>query len=93
MREIDYSNQFERDYKRESKSAKNTDLDSKLEVIIDLLSSDFSLPRKERDHALKGEFIGTRECHVKPDLLLIYFKSGKTLLTLVRLGSHSELFS
>lgn len=74
MREIDYSSQFERDYKRESKS------------------SDLPLPRKHQDHALKGEYVGTRECHVKPDLLLIYFKMDKTLLTLVRLGSHSELF-
>ena len=92
MREIDYSSQFERDYKRESKSSENRDLEEKLELIIDFLSSDLPLPRKHQDHALKGEYVGTRECHVKPDLLLIYFKTDKTLLTLVRLGSHSELF-
>lgn len=92
MREIDYSSQFERDYKQESKSSENRDLDEKLELIIDFLSSDLPLPRKHQDHPLKGEYVGTRECHVKPDLLLIYFKMDKTLLTLVRLGSHSELF-
>lgn len=92
MREIDYSSQFERDYKRESKSPENKDLDKKLESIIDFISSDLRLPRKHQDHALKGEYSGTRECHVKSDLLLIYFKTGKNLLTLVRLGSHSELF-
>jgi len=92
MREIDYSSQFERDYKRESKSPENKDLDKNLKLIIDFLSSDLSPPRKHQDHALKGEYVGTRECHVKPDLLLIYFKTDKTLLTLVRLGSHSELF-
>lgn len=92
MREIDYSNQFQRDYKRESKSPNNKDLDKKLELVLDLLCADLPLSRKYKDHALKGEYEGIRECHVKPDLLLIYFKTGKTLLTLVRLGSHSELF-
>ena len=92
MREIDYSNQFERDYKRERKSPKNKDLNKNLELIINFLLSDVPLLRKHKDHALKGEYVGTRECHVKPDLLLIYFKYGKTLLTLISLGSHSELF-
>jgi mRNA interferase YafQ len=92
MREIDYSNQFERDYRRERKSFNNKDLNKNLELIIEFLSSDVPLLRKHQDHALKGEYVGVRECHIKPDLLLIYFKTGKTLLTLVRLGSHSELF-
>ena len=92
MREIDYTNQFKRDYKREKKSSNNRDLDSKLVELLDLLGSDILLPKRFRDHALKGEYSGTRECHVKPDLLLIYFKSNETLITLVRLGSHSDLF-
>lgn len=92
MREIDYSTQFQRDYKRESKSPNNRDLDKKLELILDLLCSDLPPSRKHKDHALKGEYVGVRECHIKPDLLLIYFKTDGSLLTLVRLGSHSELF-
>lgn len=92
MREIDYSSQFERDYRREIKSFKNRDLDKTLTLIVDLLSNDLPLPRKHHDHPLKGEYVGTRECHIKPDLLLIYFKTEKVLLTLVRMGSHSELF-
>lgn len=75
MREIDYSRQFERDYKREIKSPNNKDLDSRLEELVDFLCADTLLPRKFRDHALKGEYLGTRECHVKSDLLLIYYKS------------------
>ena len=92
MREIDYSGQFERDYKRESKSPNNKDLNKRLESVISALCADFPLPPKFQDHPLKGDYLGTRECHIKPDLLLIYFKTGKNLLTLVRLGSHSELF-
>ena len=92
MREIDYSTQFQRDYKRESKYPKNKDLDKKLELVLDLLCVDLPLTRKYKDHSLRGEYDQIRECHIKPDLLLMYFKTGKSLLTLVRLGSHSELF-
>jgi mRNA interferase YafQ len=45
-----------------------------------------------RDHALAGEYTAHRECHLKPDLLLIYKKPDETRLRFVRLGSHSELF-
>jgi mRNA interferase YafQ len=61
MRELEYTTQFERDYKREKKSKSG-----------------------------KGLTLG--ECHIKPDLLLIYEKRGKSVLVLIRLGSHSELF-
>jgi mRNA interferase YafQ len=47
---------------------------------------------KHRDHGLSGEWIDHRECHLKPDLLLIYRKPDAEILQLVRLGSHSELF-
>jgi mRNA interferase YafQ len=50
------------------------------------------LPSKNRDHGLSGEWAGYRECHIKPDLLLIYSKPGTGTLRLARLGSHSELF-
>jgi mRNA interferase YafQ len=50
------------------------------------------LPIANRDHPLKGEWRGYRDCHVKPDLVLIYAKRGADLLRLARLGSHSELF-
>ncbi|ECC1461956.1 type II toxin-antitoxin system YafQ family toxin, partial [Campylobacter coli] len=51
------------------------------------------LERKYKDHKLKGEFKELRECHVKPDLLLIYQKQDdKLILTCINIGSHSELF-
>lgn len=60
-------------------------------TIVDCLAKDESLPEKFRDHALIGEWKGYRECHIKPDWLLIYRKTD-TELILVRTGSHSELF-
>lgn len=92
MREIEYATQFERDYKREKKSKSGKGLDLLLEGVFDLLAADKRLPAKLRDHPLKGEYFGTRECHIRPDLLLIYEKRENSALLLIRLGSHSELF-
>ncbi len=92
MREIEYTNQFLKDYKREIKSPKHKDLDATIEVVVDLLSGDRPMPRILKDHALKGPYVETRECHIKPDLLLIYMKKGISSLVLIRIGSHSELF-
>ncbi|MFM8191452.1 MAG: type II toxin-antitoxin system YafQ family toxin [Candidatus Nanopelagicus sp.] len=92
MREIEFTTQFKKDYKRVGKSPTNKDLDFKLQAVVDLLCADLSLPFKLRDHKLKGQLGGVRECHLKPNLLLIYYKDGKNLLVLVRLGTHSDLF-
>jgi mRNA interferase YafQ len=78
--------------KREGKSPKNKELEFRLQSIIDLLCEDKMPPVRIRDHALAGEFIGWRELHVKPDLLLIYRKVGEDWVELLRLGSHSEIF-
>ena len=56
-----------------------------------MLAADTPLPRKNRDHPLTGEWIAYRDCHVKPDLVLIYRKPDDEVLQLVRLGSHSAL--
>jgi mRNA interferase YafQ len=55
------------------------------------LANDQPLDEKHRDHALTGDRKDHRDCHVKPDLVLIYRKPDDTVLQLVRLGSHSEL--
>lgn len=60
--------------------------------IIILLADDLPLPDKYNDHALTGKWINHRDCHIRPDFLLIYFKRGDNELFLARLGSHSELF-
>ena len=92
MREIERSNQFRRDYKRELKGRRGTALPGELAAVVEALANDQPLPPKYRDHALTGNFRGYRDIHVRPDLVLIYVKPDIRTLQLVRLGSHSELF-
>jgi mRNA interferase YafQ len=56
-----------------------------------MLADDALLPRRYFDHALGGEWNDHRDCHIRPDLVLIYRKPDEAALELVRLGSHSEL--
>jgi mRNA interferase YafQ len=91
MRTIRYSNRFKRDYKREKAGRYGRTLDTELTEIVRLLSSDTPLPRRNFDHPLSGEWRDHRDCHVRPDLILIYRKPDDESLELVRLGSHSEL--
>ena len=92
MRSVRYTTRFNKDVRREGKSPNNKDLPTKLQVVIDLLAEDRDLPANLHDHLLVGEFVGMRELHVKPDLLLIYRKVEDVSLELLRLGSHSEIF-
>ncbi len=91
MRTIEHTGQFKRDYKREAKGPHRQTLTSDFMVIITALSNDQPLAEKHRDHALTGNWKDHRDCHVKPDLVLIYRKLADAVLQLVRLGSHSEL--
>lgn len=92
MREIKRSSKFKRDYKRVKSTPKHHDINIVLIDVINCLVEDADLPEKNRDHSLIGDFSGYRECHLKPDLLLIYFKEGDDILKLYRIGSHSEIF-
>lgn len=92
MRTIDRPGSFRRDYKREAKGQHRASLDSDLLAVLKALVADLPLAPRYRDHDLTGDWLGHRECHLKPDLLLIYRKVDDDLLILVRLGSHSELF-
>lgn len=91
MREIESSSQFKKDYKREKKTPRGRTLTADLKPVIDLLVEDFPLPAAYDDHPLQGEWKDFRDCHVRPDLILIYRKKGKSVLQLARLGSHAEL--
>lgn len=91
MRTIERTSQFKRDYKRESRGRHRASLDDTLVSVIEALARDAPLEHRHRDHALSGEWADHRECHVKPDLLLIYQKPDGGTLRLVRLGSHSAL--
>ena len=92
MRTIDRSTAFKRDYKRIKATPKHKDVDEILMSVLGLLLTDQALPDKYRDHDLTGDWSGYRECHIKPDLLLIYRKPDADTLRLARLGSHSDLF-
>ncbi len=91
MRTIRYTNRFKRDYKREKAGPHGTTLDIDLLRVVNLLAGDMPLPRQNFDHPLAGEWADHRDCHIKPDLVLIYSKPDDDHLDLVRLGSHSEL--
>ena len=91
MLALEITGQFKRDYKRE-KAGKHADLDAVFKTVADLLVSEKPLPVANRDHPLKGDWKGCRDCHLKPDLVMIYRKT-RTSTELLRLGSHSGLFS
>ena len=91
MRTIRITKRYKKDYKREMKGQFRNTLDEDLEAIIPVLAGDADLALKYRDHELSGDWTDHRECHVKPDLLLIYRKPDDDTLELVRIGSHSEL--
>ncbi|KYC29284.1 Addiction module toxin, RelE/StbE family [Sterolibacterium denitrificans] len=95
MRMIEWTSRFKKDYKRESKGQHRGTLDASLELVVQALADDQALQPSQRDHDLTGDWAGCRECHLKPDLLLIYRKIDTEehgILRLARLGSHSELF-
>jgi len=89
MRAIAYTTAFRKDYKRLARSARH-DL-ALLQDAVTLLAQGQSLPDKYRDHPLAGAWAGFRECHLRSDWLLIYALAPETL-TLVRTGTHTELF-
>jgi len=91
MRTVKYTNRFKRDYRREKSGRHGRTLDTLLMEVLDLLAGDKPLPRRNFDHPLTGEWKDHRDCHVRPDLVLIYRKPDDTSLELIRLGSHSEL--
>jgi mRNA interferase YafQ len=93
MRTIDRAAAFKRDYKRAKASPRHRqDVDRLVTGVVALLVADQDLPQPYRDHALVGDWSGYRECHLKPDLLLISRKPDAETLRLARLGSHSDLF-
>lgn len=91
MRTIERTGQFKRDFKRESRGQYRLTLPTELTAVVLALANDQALEPRHRDHALTGDWQDHRDCHIKPDLLLIYRLPDEARLQLVRLGSHSEL--
>ena len=82
--DIVWTNQFKKDYKLAMKRHLN------IELLDDIVRK---LPEKNKDHALTGDWIGHRECHIQPDWLLVYrVEQDLLVLTLSRTGTHSDLF-
>ncbi len=92
MRTIERSTAFKRDFKREARGQHRKTLDAVLEAALMALILDQQLAPRYRDHELGGQWQGYRDCHIKPDLVLIYRKPDPDTLLLARLGSHSEVF-
>lgn len=89
-RDIVWTTQFKKDYKLAMKRHLDIDL---LDDIIRALSRGETLPEKNKDHELSGDWAGHRECHIQPDWLLVYRINDDVLvLTLARTGTHSDLF-
>ena len=91
MRTIERTGQFKRDYKREAKGAHRETLEADFVAVVSALASDQPLEARHRDHALTGEWKDHRDCHVRPDLVLIYRTPNADTLQLVRIGSHAQL--
>ena len=85
---LSQTSQFKKDIKKQLRKGKNQ---QKLLAVIELLLSENPLPEKNKDHPLKGNWKGRRDCHIEPDWVLIY-KISKDELLLERTGIHSDLF-
>ena len=88
MKQLSQTKQFARDVNRMVKRGKDSD---KLRQIVMTLAREDKLDPRHRDHALTGEWRGTRDCHIEPDWILIYTTTD-THLRLERTGTHSDLF-
>ena len=84
------SSKYKRDLKKVIKRGYDISL---LDKLVDMLQEGLPLPPKHKDHALKGNWNGFRECHIAPDWLLIYrYEENVLILVLQRTGTHSDLF-
>lgn len=84
------TSQFKKDYKRIKK--RGYDLGA-LHDVLQKLANGVQLDERNRDHALAGNYTGFRECHIRPDWLLVYAIDGdRLILTASRTGTHSDLF-
>jgi mRNA interferase YafQ len=88
MKAIFQTSQFKKDFKWIKKRGKDL---SKLKEVVSAIANSEVLEERQRDHALSGNWTGSRDCHIEPDWILIYRVDGDYLF-LERTGSHSDLF-
>ena len=85
-----YTTSFRRAYRQIVKRGYDV---TRLRAVVDTLQRGEKPDARYRDHALTGEFVGYRECHIRPDWLLVYKKDNdKLILTLIDTGTHADLF-
>ena len=90
MYRIVATGKFKKDLKTIIKRGYNMKL---MDEVVTKLSNGEKLPEKNKDHALVGNYVGKRECHITPDWLLIYeIDNGELILYLTRTGRHSDLY-
>ena len=92
MLKIEFTGQFKKDYKLALKRGCSPD---ELSAVVSMLANEQTLPERYKDHALEDSrlYKGVRECHIKPDWLLIYkVYEDRLVLELLRTGTHSDLF-
>ena len=89
MKVFRFASAYKKDLKRVAKRGFDLAI---LAAVLDVLAAGEALPQARRDHPLKGEWKGWRECHIQPDWLLIY-KTSDTEVLLARTGTHADLFS
>ena len=87
-KEVVRTNRFKKDLKRLQRQGKDM---AKLRTVLNYIIDGEALPLKYKDHPLRGEWFGSRDCHVEPDWVLIYTEREDEVC-LERMGSHSDLF-
>jgi len=90
VRTFSRTSQFKKDVKRAEKRGKEL---AKLKATLELLIDGKPLPAELKDHPLRGDFAGSRDCHIEPDWLLIYtLTENDAHVRFERTGTHSDLF-
>ncbi len=90
MLEIELKKKFTKDLKKHIFLNQKIELEV-FDLVVENLRNQIPLDKRFKDYSLSGTYKDCRECHIKPDVLLVY-RVKDNVLTLVRLGSHSELF-
>lgn len=89
MKTLRYTGQFKKDLKRFLNQPKKL---AELNAVLQMLRDEIALPEKYQQHKLTGNYNGCLECHIEGDFLLIWVDEQSGTISLLRLGSHSELF-
>lgn len=89
MKKLKPTSQYKKDYKRYRNNPTKV---KKLFDILELLRLEKPIPEENRPHPLSGNYRGHMECHIEGDFLLIWMDPNSDTISLVRLGTHSELF-